>query len=107
MREIETPVDGATARRLLSPTRDPNKPMSRSRYSAILGAMGISGARLVFVSQITRWLREHPEFREQDYYAKKELRVGQVLPVKAGVHRGEFVVEEISPDGRPTLLRAA
>lgn len=72
MNRIETPVDGPTARRLLSPTGDPNRPMSRAMYSAILKAMGTPGARLVFVSQIVGFLKKNPNFRRSQIYPARQ-----------------------------------
>lgn len=106
---METPVDGNTARRLLSPCGDPKRPMNRSRYSAILGAMGISGARLVFVSQIAKFIREHPQFSESAYYEARRapVRVGAEVPCRVGNFSGRFVVLEVDGKGRPVTLKAA
>lgn len=49
----ENPVKGPDARKALG--------MGETRYSAVLAAMGISGARFVFVSKIRKWLIDHPD----------------------------------------------
>jgi hypothetical protein len=39
--------------------------------SAIKKAMGLTHQRYFFLSDVRRWLREHPEFRERMVYPRK------------------------------------
>lgn len=63
----ENPVPGPVARKLLG---SEGVPMSQTRYSAVKKCMGLSGNRYVFVSDIRRWLRDNPQFREVDAYPR-------------------------------------
>ena len=63
----ENPVNCETARIELG---KPGKPWGASRMSAIKRAMGIT-SRYFFLSDVRRWLRANPNFREQDIYPKK------------------------------------
>lgn len=101
-RRIETPVDGPTARRLLSPTGDPSRPMSRAMYSAILKAMGMPGVRLVFVSQIVGFLKKNPNFRRSQIYPARDSR-----GVEAGGcvrERGAIGEMEADRDGKEGVV---
>jgi hypothetical protein len=51
----------------------PGPPIGSSRYSAIKKAMGLTG-RYVLVSEMRRWLREHPHFTEREVYPRNRKR---------------------------------
>lgn len=61
----ENPVNSITARVELG---KPGKPWGATRMSAIKKAMGITNQRYFFLSDVRRWLREHPGFRMTDVY---------------------------------------
>lgn len=78
MRE-ENPVNSLTARRMLSPgLNGEGKPvlMGATRFSALKRAMGLTG-RFVLVSQMRKYLREHPDFKESDVYPRRRKAVGE------------------------------
>ena len=57
----ENPVKTGEAARQLG--------VGATRMAAIKRAMGLNG-RWVFVSEVRKWLRSHPEFKERDVYAR-------------------------------------
>lgn len=62
----ENPVMGPIARVELG---KPGPSIGKTRYSAIKRAMGLTG-RYVFISQIQRWLKDHPNFSEREVYPR-------------------------------------
>jgi hypothetical protein len=70
----ENPVNGITACVELG---KPGKPWGRTRMSAIKKAMGITNQRYFFLSDVRKWLRAHPEFRNRTSYpvrSNKQLK---------------------------------
>jgi len=103
---IETPVDGITARRLLSLKGDPAFPMSPSLYSAILKAMGLGGCKRVYASQLAAWLKAHPKFKTEDSYPRTRpmaFEVGRPIYLNHGAQRFHFTILELK-DGKPSRL---
>ena len=72
----ENPVNAETARRMLG---QPGRPWGSARMSAIKSAMGLKNVRYFYLSQVRKWLREHPEFRERDVYPRR-VKVPSHIP---------------------------
>lgn len=64
----ENPVNAIVACQQLG---QPGKPWSAARLSAIKRAMGLTHVRYFFLSDVRRWIRQHPEFRLAHVYPKK------------------------------------
>jgi len=64
----ENPVNAITARVELG---KPGKPWGTTRMSAIKKAMGLTNLRYFYLSDVRKWLREHPEFRERLVYPSR------------------------------------
>jgi hypothetical protein len=90
----ENPVNAKTACVLLG---FPGKPWGHSRISAIKRMMGISHQRYFFLSDMRKWLRQHPKFRQRDVYPSN--------PTPSGNHRGPRL-ETVDKLDEPTLMHA-
>ena len=63
----EIPIRSHIARRKLG--------MGASRFSGIKKLMGISHRRFVYMSAITNWLSDHPDYTEAQVYARSRQSV--------------------------------
>ena len=79
MSEIEQPIKACEARKLLC--------LGVSAFSAIKRAMGISGRKYVLLSEIKKWRRENPNFREQDIYHRPDCVCAECQVKKTNPNR--------------------
>lgn len=96
MKNEENQVNAETARRLLAA---PGKPWGRNRIGAIKHLMGIKG-RYFFLSDVRKWLREHPDFRQADVYKSKPSPKRQVRPQGPPISVVDTSDELLSTHGR-------
>ncbi len=99
----ENPVNSKEAARQLAL---PAKPWSHGRMSAIKRAMGLKG-RYVWVSEIRKWLRSHPEFRiEQIYPNKARIKVKVTFNQAHPCTPGDRPAAAVDKSGEPSLTHA-
>lgn len=62
--EIEEPVTSETARKFLK--------VGETKFSAMKRALGVSGARSIFLSQFVELMKAQPNFALTQFYAKSK-----------------------------------
>ncbi|MEI6193813.1 MAG: hypothetical protein WCS42_05730 [Verrucomicrobiota bacterium] len=77
--EIEIPIKTTLARQQLG--------IGPSRFSAIKRAMGLSGRKYVLLSDVKKWMRANPLFREQDVYHRSDCGCQECLVKRAAPNR--------------------
>jgi len=61
--------------------------IGHSRMSAIKRAMGLSGRKYVLLSDVKKWMRANPLFREQDIYHRSDCGCQECLLKRAAPSR--------------------